>query len=141
MGRTGNYSTEKRAKILEYLKNNNDKDVSVKEIENYLLNDINISVNVTTIYRYLDKLVKDGAILKHTNENGNGTTYQYASLKQQCHSHLHIKCSNCGKIIHMNCDFMDELKSHIYQHHRFILECKTSMLYGLCEACNNVIGG
>jgi len=140
MSRIGSYSTEKRTKILEFLKINSEKDVSVKEIENYLNNDVNISINVTTIYRYLDKLVKDGAILKHTNENGNGTTYQYATL-HQCHSHLHIKCSNCGKIIHMNCEFMDELKNHIYQHHRFILECRTSMLYGVCDACNNVIGG
>ena len=137
MSRTGSYSTEKRAKILKYLENHSDDDVCVKDIEEHLRDNDGISVNVTTIYRYLDKLAKDGQILKHSSENGMNTTFQYIKSEHSCHNHLHMKCSNCGKIQHMDCGFMDEFKKHMYEHHRFILECKTSMLYGICEACSN----
>ena len=135
MGRTTGYSTEKRNKILEYLVSHKDEDVSVKDIEQYL-KDIGMSVNMTTIYRYLDKLAADGKVLKHVEENGGKSTFQYVQPNHSCHNHLHMKCSGCGKIYHMDCSFMNEFKEHIFEHHHFVLECKTSMLYGLCEKCS-----
>lgn len=134
MARTAGYATEKRAKMLEYLKEHSDRDVCVKEIEEYLSQN-NITVNVTTIYRYIDKLVQEEIVLKHTSENGNTCTYQYIDPNHSCHNHLHMKCSSCGRIYHMDCEFMDEFQRHIYEHHHFALECRTSMLYGLCEHC------
>lgn len=137
MSRSGSYSTEKRAKILEYLKSHSDEDVCVKDIETHIRCCDGISVNVTTIYRYLDKLEKEGQVLKHSSEDGMKTTYQYAEYEQSCQNHLHMKCSLCGRIQHMDCEFMDEFKKHMYEHHRFALECRTSMLYGICESCLN----
>ena len=134
MGRASSYATEKRAKILEYLKAHQDEDVSVKEIELYLQKR-EIAVNVTTIYRYLDKLEQEGQVLKHMAENGNTASFQYINPEHACHNHLHMKCSGCGRIFHMDCSFMDEFQRHIYEHHHFTLECRTSMLYGLCENC------
>lgn len=133
------YSTEKRTKILEYLKIQSDKSVSIKEIEDYLRTEKNMSISVSTIYRYLDKLALDGVVLKHYNEDSNVSTYQYGKPNLACHNHLHMKCSNCGKIYHMDCEFMNELKNHIYEHHSFLLECKKSMLYGICDKCQKII--
>lgn len=136
MERNSGYATKKRSMILEYLKEHSDKDVTVREIEEKLNQREEGSVNMTTIYRYLDKLAGEGIVLKHISENGKKSTFQYVEPNHECHNHLHMKCSNCGRIYHIDCSFMDELKEHIYQHHHFKLECRTSMLYGLCEACN-----
>lgn len=57
MEKTG-YSTDKKNKILECLKNNADSDMTVKDIEAYLLNKLDTKVNIATIYRNLDKLEK-----------------------------------------------------------------------------------
>jgi len=135
MGRSSNYSTEKRTMILEYLKAHKDESVSVKDIEESLNNSLDKSVNVTTIYRYLDKLSTEGQVLKHTSENGNKSTYQYINPDKLCHNHLHMKCTSCGKVMHMDCSFMDEFMKHIYLHHGFNIECKTSMIYGTCNGC------
>lgn len=134
MGRTAGYATEKRTRMLEYLRENSDRDVCVKELSEYLAS-VGITVNVTTIYRYMDKLVQDGNVLKHSLENDGTSTYQYIEPNHSCHNHLHMKCSGCGTIYHMDCEFMEEFQRHIYEHHHFALECRTSMLYGLCEQC------
>lgn len=134
MPRKTNYATKKRQVILDILKDNNEKDFSVKEIEG-CLKQTDIDINVTTIYRYLDRLAESGQLLKHSTENGKNFTYQYIAPEKKCDSHLHMKCSICGRIYHLECEFMNELKKHIYKHHAFTLECKTSMLYGICDEC------
>ena len=131
-----NYSTEKRTKILEYLSRHKDDAVSVKEIENHIKEDTGTDINVTTIYRYLDKLEKDGKLLKHVGEGGVKATYQFIESSEKCHNHLHMKCTGCGRIYHMDCSFMTDFQKHIYEHHKFLLECKTSMLYGMCHDCS-----
>ena len=64
MGENKKYSTEKRTKILDYLKSHDDVDVTVKEIEYALKDNYDLSVNITTIYRYLDKLAEEGTVSK-----------------------------------------------------------------------------
>ena len=36
----------------------------------------------------------------------------------------------------MECHFMEEITKHLYEHHRFSLECSGSVLMGLCENCS-----
>lgn len=135
MKRSSGYATEKRNKILEYLITHKDEDISVKDIERHLEEE-GMSANITTIYRYLEKLEADGKVLKRVGEQGNKSTFQYVKPEASCHNHLHMKCSGCGKIYHMDCGFMRDFQQHIYEHHHFKLECKTSMLYGLCGKCS-----
>ena len=51
------YATASRRKILEYLKNSNDHTVTAADVDEYLKKH-DSEVNITTIYRYLDKLAK-----------------------------------------------------------------------------------
>ncbi len=58
------YATISRKKILEFLKKNSDRTVAVADIDHYLKAQ-DCEVNITTIYRYLDKLAKDGTVIKY----------------------------------------------------------------------------
>lgn len=49
------YATASRKKILEFLKGNSDRTVTAADIDDYLRGS-GSEVNITTIYRYLDKL-------------------------------------------------------------------------------------
>ena len=40
-----------------------------------------------------------------------------------------------GKVVHLDCDFMDELKEHLYRDHGFRLQCSGDMLHGICQDC------
>ncbi|MFR4350673.1 MAG: Fur family transcriptional regulator [Roseburia sp.] len=128
------YATASRKKILEFLKGNSDRTVTAADIDDYLRGS-GSEVNITTIYRYLDKLAKEGTLLKYVAEKGGKAAYQYVELGHRCEEHLHLKCVKCGCIIHLECDFMYEISEHIKNDHGFVLECKNSILYGVCEKC------
>ena len=102
------YATASRRKILEYLKNSNDHTVTAADVDEYLKKH-DSEVNITTIYRYLDKLAKDGTVIKYVAEKGCQAAYQYVEPGRGCEQHLHLKCVKCGKIIHLECHFMEEI--------------------------------
>ena len=94
-----------------------------------------ISVNTTTVYRLLDKLCAENIIIKYSDINSDKAVYQYAGEKGHCREHLHLKCIKCGKVMHLDCGFMDELREHIMEEHHFQLQCSGDLLHGLCEEC------
>ena len=49
--------------------------------------------------------------------------------------HLHLKCTRCGRLFHLDCDFMDELRQHLLEEHGFLLQCSGDLLHGLCQEC------
>lgn len=128
------YTTASRRRILEFLKNNSNGTVTAADIHAYLKAHDN-EVNITTIYRYLDKLAKEGTVIRYVAEKGAKAVYQYVELGHRCEEHLHLKCVKCGCIIHLECDFMDEISEHIRNEHGFELQCKNSILYGVCQQC------
>ena len=134
MQRKSSYNTRARQEISDFLKQNGTRAVSAAEICQYLKS-IGDSVNPTTVYRYLDKLCADKTILKYIAEKGEKAVYQYSGQGKQCSEHLHLKCVRCGKILHMDCDFMRGFQEHLLEHHGFQLQCEGSVLYGLCSDC------
>lgn len=128
------YKTNNRARIMDFLMANSDRTVSVKDIDLHLKNDNN-PVNLTTIYRYLDKLTGEGSLIKYTGETGDKTTYQLSRPGHSCDEHLHLKCTECGRVIHLDCHFMEEIAEHISNDHGFGIQCKGSVIYGICSEC------
>lgn len=128
------YRTASRRKILEFLQSNSDRTVNAADIDTYL-KESGSDVNLTTIYRYLDKLTKEGTLIRYASDKGGHAAYQYVEQGHGCDAHLHMKCVQCGRIIHLDCGFMKEIAEHIEQDHGFALQCKNSILYGVCRAC------
>ena len=134
MAGENHYATASRRKILEILKESKDKTVTAAQIGEKL-RQMNSEVNITTIYRYLDRLEKDGTVIRYVSGQGSQAAYQYVEPGRGCEQHLHLKCVKCGKIIHLECHFMEEISHHIEESHGFTLQCKNSILYGVCKEC------
>ena len=132
--RHSEYKTNNRTKIMDFLVANKTKTVSVKDIDNHMKS-LDCPVNMTTIYRYLDKLEREGDVMKYVSEQGDKATYQLVERSHKCDSHLHLKCTDCGSVIHLDCHFMEEIADHIASDHGFALQCKNSVIYGLCQNC------
>lgn len=133
------YNTKTKEKIISFLIQQKGKTFSTKEIYYYLkANDVNI--DLSTVYRNLDMLHKDGMVQKFYNSNGKTSVYQYNEKSDHCHEHLHIQCIKCGKLVHLDCEYMngflDDFIGHLNIHHKFSLELEPSMLYGVCDSCN-----
>ncbi len=134
MARENGYRTLNRTRIMNYLVDNRERAVTANEIHAYFEQQES-PVNMTTIYRYLEKLCADGTVIKYVAAKGNMTTYQYVEGKPECHHHIHMKCIRCGKVIHLNCGFMQDFESHILEHHQFTIVYEDCVLMGICEKC------
>ena len=130
------YVTTSRKNILEFLQSNSNRTVTVSDIDAYLKTQ-GQEVNITTIYRYLDRLSGDGIVLKYVAEKGKHAAYQYVEQDHHCEEHLHLTCTSCGTILHLECEFMNEIAHHIEQDHGFQIQCKKSMIYGICQKCRS----
>ena len=129
-----NYNTAGRNRILEFLVETSMRAVNVNEIHDALQAQGN-DVNITTIYRYLEKLASEGQVMKYVAQDGLRAVYQYVEKEHHCTDHLHLQCTRCGAIIHLDCHFMDEFSNHVLMDHGFRIQCKNSIIYGLCEKC------
>lgn len=129
------YNTKSRKLILDYLESKIDTTVSVADIIEHLKM-MGESINPTTVYRYLNKLTEEKKVLKFSEDEGNKAVYQMVRHTHSCHGHIHIQCTKCGKLLHLDCDFMDDFISHLKKEHNFSLKCESSLLYGICSECS-----
>lgn len=123
------YKTDQKEFLIDYLTKNSDKYISVQDIEKYLFQSQK-KVGVTTIYRFLNKLEKDGKLRVETKDH----TKYYQYISDECKNHFHLKCEKCGKIIHFECEKFMKMIKHIEKEHNFYIDSKF-VIYGLCEKC------
>ena len=122
------YNTKQKDKILDIIKSYN-KEFTIKDI----YNDLNKKVGLTTIYRFIDKLDVDNLLIKSI-DNNNITHYEYLE-KCDNDNHFYLKCDKCKKIIHVDCDCIGDLKSHISNEHKFKLNDNKIIINGICDKC------
>lgn len=123
------YNTKQKADILLIIKKQN-KEFTVKNI----YNELNKKVGLTTIYRFIDKLVQDNKLNKYITKD-NITYYQYLN-ECDMDNHFFLKCDKCGTLIHIDCDCINDLSNHIYNHHKFKLNKDNIIINGICEECS-----
>lgn len=128
MKRNESYNTKQKDLILNTIKNQK-HEFTIKDI----YDKVKDSTGLTTIYRLVDKLVDEGKISK-TIGNNNVTYYQYLIDCNEI-NHFYLKCDNCGKMDHVDCDCIDEMSSHISNEHHFKLNKKNIIINGICEKC------
>ena len=121
------YSTKQKNMIINVIKNK-DKEFTIKDIYNELDN-----VGLTTVYRLVDKLVKEGSIRKNIS-NDNIVTYSYLE-KCDHDNHFYLKCDKCKRLEHVDCDCIEELYNHINKNHKFKLNKENIVINGICNKC------
>jgi Fur family ferric uptake transcriptional regulator len=131
------YNTKQKNVIIEMLKQNKDRHLTADEMLK-LLEEMNSPVGKATLYRFLDVLVSTGDLRKYITVDGDKACYQYIDEEQGCHEHYHLKCIECGKLMHVDCNYIDEIQAHIEEHHNFLVDKSRIVLYGICIDCQEV---
>ena len=132
MSDTG-YRTKQRQVILSYLMEHASLHLTVDDVYDALKKQ-GETVGKTTVYRHMEKLVTTGKVRKYHIEGGTSACYQYNG-EETCHEHFHLKCISCGKLIHLDCEFMRGIDTHIFEHHGFRVDNRQTVLYGVCSGC------
>lgn len=130
------YKTKQSEIVLEYLKDNSDSHLTANEIATALSSK---KVGKTTVYRHLEKLCRDNIVRKYILEEGDSACYQYIG-DSTCHSHFHLKCLSCNKLLHLECDHLSEIEGHISENHNFKIDSSRTVFYGICEECGRKEG-
>lgn len=122
------YDTKQKELILDIIKNEK-KEFTIKDIFNKLKG----NVGLTTIYRLVEELEKENLLSKSINES-NKAYYQYLEKCDE-ENHFYLKCNNCKKMIHIDCNCIEELSNHIKNEHCFKLNKEKIIINGLCSNC------
>ena len=129
MERNNIYKTKQKELIMDKIINTKDE-FTAKDL--YL--SLNKEIGLTTIYRFIDKLVSEDILIKNIHSD-NSIHYQYLE-KCSCDNHFFLKCNSCGSMIHIDCDCIDDLSNHIKNEHKFKLDKEHIIINGLCNKCS-----
>lgn len=136
----GKYQTEQKKQLISYMAAHKDEQYSAEQLSK-LLNIETLADEKTpgksTVYRLVADLAKEGVLRRFPKNEGRGWLYQYHHMTD-CSGHLHLKCSGCGKLLHLECGMSDELLAHIENVHGFKVDNSATVLYGLCAACRKL---
>lgn len=126
------YNTKQKQILIDYFKKNADKQYTISEISDAVTKN---NIGKSTVYRLIDKMTTDGYV-RRFQSSGKSVLYQYVGEHKECDKHFHLKCTECGLLIHLECEHINSLHSHINDEHKFTVDTSKTIIYGLCSACN-----
>ena len=130
------YKTKVRATLFEFLQENSDRGFSAIDLLTYLRLNIE-GVNKTTVYRNLDRLCEQGIIYKYREPEHEGWFYQYSKEHSHCNTHMHGKCSLCGKLFHIEDDFIFDFQEKVQKTYGLGIDFGKTLIIGVCQNCTN----
>ena len=130
------YKTKQMTELLTFLKSVQGNHVTVSDICDYFQTK-GIAVGTTTIYRHLEKMVREGVVAKYVVDGTSSACFEYIGGHERetqavCY---HCKCEKCGKLIHLQCNEVESLKQHMMEHHGFEMDSLRTVFYGICSEC------
>lgn len=133
----GRYNTEQKKTVLSFLSAHPNDQFSAEMLTEMLCDSIEGKTpGKSTVYRLVGELAEEGLLRKFPKKSGHGWLYQYHT-GGDCAGHLHLKCTSCGKLVHLECALGNDLLSHIRQTHDFVVDNTATVLYGICSACSS----
>ena len=128
------YNTEQKRLLVDFFKNNPDSSYTVEEI----VAKTGDKLAKSTVYRLIVRLTEEGMLKRMTR--GNSRTFVYQMIAgENCHTHLHLRCTDCGRVIHMKESVSNELLAAIRQENSFFVSEKETLILGKCALCGGKI--
>lgn len=124
--------TPQRRAVLNVIIEHNDKHLSSEEVYDYVKKDCP-EIGLATVYRTL-QLLSDLDVISKINFDDGCARFEL-NINTGDHQHHHAICSNCGKVIEIELDLLDELEEEIKKNYGFVVTDHRVQLYGLCENC------
>ena len=125
------YNTEQRTALLSFLTKNPDKTFSAKQIAEALAGK---NISKSSVYRNIAELESEQKIKRVTKAGCHESFYQFCD-NSACKNHIHLSCTKCGKIFHMESEQTERLVSDVEAADGFEINRAETTLYGLCRDC------
>lgn len=125
--------TAQRECILGIIIKNRDKHLTVDEIYKYVYEE-NKTIGIATVYRtillfeelgVLSKLIFDDRVIR----------YELSSFDEK-HTHHHLICVKCNKIMEVKEDLLEELEKRVEMKYKFKILDHNLKILGICSKCD-----
>ena len=120
------YNTKQKNEIISHFTNNPDKSFTADQVFASLE-----GIGKSSVYRIIAALADEG-ILKR-EQDGRKCAYRLPAYSG-CHEHLHLKCRECGRLLHLDEEISHALEDKLKSSVGFSLD-ESTLLYGKCESC------
>lgn len=131
------YHTEQKRILEAFMSENRDRSFTIDEITEGLFSVCaeGAAPGRSTVYRLIGRLLEEGRVRKFVKPESRKASYQLVSC-EHCDAHLHLKCTDCGKLFHMDGAVSDELLDRIRAYSNFAVDEGETVIYGRCSGCN-----
>ena len=125
------YLTRQRKRLLEYLSEHTDEQISARQIAEDLAAD---QISISAVYRNISALEEEGLLKRSVREGTREVFYQYIA-SEACKDSLHLSCRICGKSIHLGEQEATQLIRRTLESTGFQTDKSETILYGICADC------
>lgn len=122
------YNTEQKKAILDLLGENPERQFTAEQIADELSGEVGVS----TVYRRMPDLVKSGLVKRF--EVGRKSVYQAVTCAHRG-EHLHMKCVECGRLLHLSHEVSEQIACMISGDCAFSVSEEETVLFGKCGKC------
>ncbi len=126
------YHTAQKARLFSFLQQHADTAFTAEELCAALAGAG--AVGKSTVYRLLPQLVAEGQVKRFSGSGQRRALYQAVGCAH-CDAHLHLKCTVCGKLIHLDESASDAVLHRVLQSSAFSVDEGQTVLFGKCAAC------
>lgn len=128
------YKTKARGLIIDYLQQNAGVRFTARDVFEQL-KAVGENIDRATVYRNLEKLCTEGKLLRYRENDSQAACYQYSEGYEQCDRHLHAQCLSCGRVFHLENEFVEEFEKKIQATYGIGVDCSKTMIVGRCDDC------
>ena len=128
------YHTEKRDAIADFLRSHASEAFSLEELCRILCPD---GKGKSTVYRLVSRFVDEGTVRKIADIRTRHNSYQW--IGEGCSHHLHLKCTVCGQVIHLDHETSHKFEDTLRASLSFLLDEEQTLLFGTCKGCAGAI--
>ena len=140
MSEKNSYKTRQREELLSFLRTTESEHVTVGEVCGHFQR-CGCPIGTATVYRHLERMVDEGLVNKYTIDANSPACFEYVGRDSHAgETCFHCKCEKCGRLIHLHCEELEEIRSHLLGEHGFRLDPRRTVFYGICEACQQAEG-
>lgn len=128
--------TPQRKAILDVVMANQGKHLSTEDIYDIVRKDCP-DIGLATVYRTL-LLLSDLDVLSKINIDDGCVRYEL-NMHEDDHQHHHLICSNCGAILEVVDDLLEDLERRIENEFDFLIKDHKLKFYGICSKCKKAL--
>ena len=130
------YNTQQKKELMDFLKKNPERAYTIDDIAAGMKSDPEFAnpPGKSTIYRLMPGLAQENLVKCFSAGRGTKATYQIMG-GESCHFHIHLKCTGCGKLLHMSDEASKAISGNLLHDSGFMLDMGRTILFGLCGSC------